>query len=101
VIGGSYCDEHAREHERDRWRARPWRGDPAWHKARAKARRRDKNRCTVCGSRVDLSVHHVNGNAEDHRLENLRTLCATHHAEATAKLREAQRLRKTDAKLAT
>lgn len=42
---------------------------------------RDKHKCVECGeSRKKLDVHHIDGNKENNRLENLMTLCCRHHA---------------------
>lgn len=56
-----------------------------WPRARAAALERDGHRCRVCGTSVELHVHHVvpvNGDRSpgcQHHLENLLTLCAWHH----------------------
>ncbi len=49
-------------------------------------RRRDGNRCVVCGSIYRLSVHHVVPAVEGGKdvLDNLVTLCPTHHSRADA-----------------
>ena len=83
VVDGSYCAEH-----QPAWRRRRKTEDPrrlyAWQKARRRAKRRDRRRCTVCGSRESLSVHHRNGDPSDHRRDNLVTLCADCHRLAHA-----------------
>lgn len=55
---------------------------------RCQIRNRDGNRCTQCGARSkgfrQLAVHHVNFDGDDHRPENLITLCASCHARTHA-----------------
>ena len=36
-------------------------------------------KCLVCGEEKIVTVHHVNGNHNDNRVENLVPLCPTHH----------------------
>lgn len=57
-----------------------------WQTVRAQVRRRDGNRCVICGTTERLSVHHV-VKARDGGLDtpdNLVTLCVTHHRQADA-----------------
>lgn len=44
-------------------------------------------RCIVCGEEKIVSVHHINGNHNDHRIENLVPLCPTHHQYVHSKYR--------------
>jgi 5-methylcytosine-specific restriction endonuclease McrA len=57
-----------------------------WQTLRREVRRRDGNRCRVCGATEKLSVHHIvkarNGGRDT--LDNLVTLCARHHRQADA-----------------
>lgn len=39
------------------------------------------NACNVCGTSEDLVVHHINGDREDDRLENLVPLCRECHGQ--------------------
>lgn len=38
-----------------------------------------ENKCEVCGCAESLELHHINGNHQDNRLENLQILCANCH----------------------
>ena len=38
-----------------------------------------ENKCEVCGCTESLELHHINGNHQDNRLENLQILCANCH----------------------
>ena len=49
-----------------------------WKHARRLALCRDQGRCSQCGSKNRLHVHHLNG-ADNHELGNLATLCASCH----------------------
>lgn len=51
----------------------------AWRKLRSQTIARDGWACTRCGTAAQLEVDHVNGNPNDNRPENLRTLCRTCH----------------------
>jgi 5-methylcytosine-specific restriction endonuclease McrA len=55
-----------------------------WQSIRRQVRLRDGNACVVCGSRERLSVHHLVKARDGGRdaLDNLVTLCATHHRQA-------------------
>lgn len=68
-----------------------FRSTKAWQDTRNAARERDMNLCRVCRSlgeitTEDLSVHHIVPLEEDFDLrddlDNLITLCSSHHAEA-------------------
>jgi 5-methylcytosine-specific restriction endonuclease McrA len=77
---GTYCDVHAAEHGgRGPNGYKPTYSSAAWKRARAAARERDGDACVVCGSTEFIAVHHLNGNSNDMRLENLVTLCRRHH----------------------
>jgi len=62
------------------WVDRTQRGHE-WPAARREALERDGHTCQECGSTSDLHVHHINGDGNDHRVENLRTLCRDCHRE--------------------
>ena len=59
-----------------------------WKRTRAAVRRRDGNRCVVCGRSDRLSVHHVVparlGGSD--KMSNLVTVCVLHHRQADARL---------------
>ena len=38
-----------------------------------------ENKCEICGCTESLELHHINGNHQDNRLENLQILCANCH----------------------
>ena len=38
-----------------------------------------ESKCEVCGCVESLELHHINGNHQDNRLENLQILCANCH----------------------
>jgi len=42
---------------------------------------RDITRCDNCGSTHKITIHHINGNPYDNRIENLRVLCLRCHSE--------------------
>ena len=66
-----------------------------WHKAkplsqkiRKRIYRRDKFRCVICHSRIDLEIDHIlpisrGGSADDEK--NLQLLCRDHHLRKTEK----------------
>jgi 5-methylcytosine-specific restriction endonuclease McrA len=71
------------ERERNRRPRRRARGTSAWKQARAEAKGRDDFRCRRCGltnRRAKLEVHHIDGNSQNHALDNLITLCDFCHA---------------------
>lgn len=61
---------------------------PEWQSVARRVRMRDKHRCQICGSKVNLEVHHttyyVNGCSivghEEKYLDKLITLCSVCHA---------------------
>lgn len=56
----------------------------AWEQARKDALNRDDHECQVCGTNSDLHVHHiipVTSGGPRYRVDNLVTLCDTHHRE--------------------
>lgn len=62
--------------------------DPRWKVARLEAKRRDGWKCTECGARGRLEVHHVK-RVKTHPelaydLANLKTLCPACHSRITA-----------------
>ena len=80
IEDGSYCRAHALLRGGEGPGGfKPTYSSREWKRARKQARERDGNRCVRCGSTRFLQVHHLNGNASDMRLENLITLCRTHH----------------------
>lgn len=61
--------------------------DPRWRIARARAKQRDKHRCTQCGRAGVLEVHHIvplKDKGEPFDLLNLATLCVPCHTQITA-----------------
>lgn len=38
-----------------------------------------EEKCEICGTKESLELHHINGNHQDNRLENLQILCANCH----------------------
>jgi 5-methylcytosine-specific restriction endonuclease McrA len=82
VKDATRCPECAAAHERKR-KARGLTGKRGsthrWRKARRRALIRDGYRCVRCDCPYPLEVDHINGDPEDHRLENLQTLCVKCH----------------------
>lgn len=68
--------------------SRPELAGAQWKRTRAAVRRRDGNRCVVCGRNDRLSVHHVVparlGGGDE--MDNLVTVCVLHHRQADARL---------------
>ena len=69
----------------DKWEGRgsnPYISDEYW-KGKKLALKRDKYKCRLCGKKVTVGVdnhcHHIDGNSDNHRLENLVTLCMDCH----------------------
>jgi hypothetical protein len=63
-------------------RQRRIRDGARWKRARAAARRRDGNRCRLCGSTQRLAVHHIfslKDGGSEYALDNLVTLCSRCH----------------------
>jgi len=61
-----------------------------WAATRRKVLKRDKYRCTVCGKKPNLHVHHVRakvGTPMAENLDNLTTLCQKCHQEKHSELR--------------
>jgi hypothetical protein len=50
----------------------------AFYKARPKIIQRDGG-CVICGTKLNLCVHHKDCNPKNNKHENLITVCATHH----------------------
>ena len=67
--------------------ARSARRQKVWNKMIKSVLSRDGWKCTKCGSRKNLDIHHVTPKSEGgkHRMENLITLCkACHNKEHAA-----------------
>jgi 5-methylcytosine-specific restriction endonuclease McrA len=82
----SRCDNCRRADRRRRRRDPSLTGGAArndnrrsYQKVRRRALVRDEFRCRDCGGVGDLVVHHVDGDARNHTLENLVTLCPRCH----------------------
>lgn len=61
-----------------------------WAKVRQAVLSRDKNKCIVCGTQMNLQVHHTtykNHLKEHLHLEDLQTLCKNHHVETHRKIK--------------
>lgn len=56
---------------------------PNWRGIRSAVMLRDERTCRFCGKEA-TDVDHI-GNRDDHRLENLRALCAACHASRTGR----------------
>jgi hypothetical protein len=67
--------------------SRPSLDKAAWQRTRAAVRRRDGNRCVVCGATSGLSVHHIVKAREggSDAMDNLVTLCRRHHGMADSR----------------
>lgn len=50
-----------------------------WETHHYHARKHKQPTCAGCGTRKNLHVHHVDGNPQNNRLENLQTLCVHCH----------------------
>jgi 5-methylcytosine-specific restriction endonuclease McrA len=72
--------------------SRPELAGAQWKRVRAAVRRRDGNRCVVCGRSDRLSVHHVVPArlGGDDSMDNLVTVCVLHHRQADAQLRRTE-----------
>lgn len=65
---------------------------PDWEKRKRRVKRRDGNRCVICGSSDRLEVDHID-DPDDHSDENLQTLCHRHHMQKTQREAAAGRRR--------
>jgi 5-methylcytosine-specific restriction endonuclease McrA len=76
-----------KQRERDRLRGPTIYHTRRWKEARAKVLARDGHCCRECGTSQELAVHHVEPVSEGGAfwdLDNLVTLCITHHNQADA-----------------
>jgi group II intron reverse transcriptase/maturase len=78
----------------DKWEGRsstPYTNDDYWN-GKKLALKRDKYRCRLCGKKVTVGIdnhcHHKDGNSNNHRLDNLITLCTNCHYETYGKENE-------------
>ena len=78
----------------DKWEGRssnPYVSDEYWRGKRL-ALKRDKQRCRLCGKKVTVGIdnhcHHIDGNSENHSLDNLVTICMDCHYETYGKEHE-------------
>ena len=78
-------EEEVQNNILDKWEGRgsnPYISDEYW-KSKKLALKRDKYKCRLCGKKVTVGVdnhcHHVDGNNENHSLDNLVTLCMDCH----------------------
>ena len=78
----------------DKWEGRssnPRTSDDYW-KGKKLVLKRDKYKCRLCGKKVTVGVdnhcHHKDGNSNNHRLDNLITLCMDCHYETYGKENE-------------
>lgn len=65
------------------------RSSALYQRQRRLALTRDQHRCTSCHTTTQLEVHHINGDATDHHLDNLTTLCRNCHVTTSRFLRHA------------
>ena len=65
-------------------RRRRERNQTGWQSNRRRAFERDGGMCVICGKKVGLAVHHIDPFSEsnDSEIDNLITLCRSHHAQA-------------------
>lgn len=70
----------------ERWDGRTTPEKAAWFEIRLAVLARDDYRCTQCGSKDNLHVHHSQARRQGgtHQLDNLQTLCAQCHAQTTS-----------------
>jgi group II intron reverse transcriptase/maturase len=87
-------EEECQNNILDKWEGRssnPYRSDEYW-KNKKLALKRDKQRCRLCGKKVTVGVdnhcHHVDGNSDNHRLDNLVTICIECHYQTYGKEHE-------------
>lgn len=91
--GCDWCGKDVPPH-RERWCSdwcdHQWRVNHSWPVARKFAKRRDGNRCVVCGATEELEVNHILplrglGYSKScwHHLDNLETRCTPCHEAVT------------------
>lgn len=88
---GPRCPDCRRKYAREGWeqgRTGSRGNRPGWSHLRKKVIRRDGHRCQECGTPNSLHVHHIDGDARNDAMTNLRTLCEDCHKDADAELRE-------------
>ena len=72
-----YCDQKCMGAAFD---AKPVKANPSWMTAHYHARKMcAPSPCTACGKEGRTDVHHINGNWQDNRPENLTRLCRSCH----------------------
>jgi 5-methylcytosine-specific restriction enzyme A len=74
------------DHQNRKWASATSVMGPGWSARRARILKRDRYRCVICGSRLQISVDHVTPRSEGGGDQdwNLRVLCNRHHNEKTA-----------------
>lgn len=70
----------------ERWNGHTTPEKAEWFEIRLAVLARDKYRCTQCGSKYKLHVHHNQARRRGgtHQMDNLQTLCAQCHAQTTS-----------------
>jgi hypothetical protein len=66
---------------------------------RLKCLKQKINTCHICGTGDDLIVHHIDGNRENNRLENLIPLCRQCHSRVHTKAKQSDAIDELSEKL--